>query len=50
MLARLVALLEQCGGCGEIGRASCRERVEIWVGAVSLKKKINGEEWMGRYV
>src|SRR5256886_6619497 len=24
---------------GEIGRASCRERVEISVGAVSLKKK-----------
>src|SRR5438046_9950455 len=23
----------------EIGRASCRERVEIWVGAVCLKKK-----------
>src|SRR5262249_60377734 len=22
----------------QIGRASCRERVEIWVGAVSLKK------------
>src|SRR5262249_58744480 len=29
-------------GLHEIGRASCRERVEIWVVAVSLKKK--GEE------
>src|SRR6266496_5081038 len=26
-------------GIDEIGRASCRERVEIWVVAVSLKKK-----------
>src|SRR3989337_4254872 len=25
--------------CAKIGRASCRERVEISVGAVSLKKK-----------
>src|SRR5690606_20070983 len=24
----------------EIGRASCRERVEIWVGAVGVRKKI----------
>src|SRR5687767_15845445 len=24
---------------GEIGRASCRERVEMWVGVVSVKKK-----------
>src|SRR5258707_8258098 len=28
-----------CGACGQIGRASCRERVEISVVAVSLKKK-----------
>src|SRR2546430_4147429 len=34
-----------CGGSppGEIGRASCRGRVEISVGAVSLKKKKKGE-------
>src|SRR6266536_5781403 len=32
----------------EIGRASCRERVEISVVAVSLKKKNNGREgWCG---
>src|SRR5205823_9409615 len=27
---------------GKIGRASCRERVEIWTGAGSLHKKIGG--------
>src|SRR5437879_13788362 len=27
----------------EIGRASCRERVEISVGAVWVKKKVSGE-------
>src|SRR5205809_6305748 len=26
----------------EIGRASCRERVEIWVGAADVKRKGNG--------
>src|SRR5207253_8428191 len=25
------------GGCLEIGRASCRERVEVWVAAVAVK-------------
>src|SRR5690349_24992595 len=29
---------------GEIGRASCRERVEVSVGAVALKKKKQVEE------
>src|SRR2546422_9880757 len=37
------------GGEGEIGRASCRERVEISVVAVSLKKK-EGREGEGRVV
>src|SRR5258708_32254606 len=34
----------------EIGRASCRERVEISVGAVSLKKKKTEEERAARSV
>src|SRR3712207_9520675 len=47
---RAISLLPDClvcvveagqgvGGVPEIGRASCRERVEISVGAASLKKK-----------
>src|SRR5438046_9476745 len=32
----------------EIGRASCRERVWIWVGAGWLKKKKTGEKHMKR--
>src|SRR5206468_7887104 len=31
--------LVEVDGYNEIGRASCRERVEIWVVAESLKKK-----------
>src|SRR5690606_40887667 len=27
----------------QIGRASCRERVEIWVGAAQVEKKSGGE-------
>src|SRR6266513_3589690 len=37
----------QVGGRGKIGRASCRERVEISVVAVSLKKKRVGERVEG---
>src|SRR5947209_20127789 len=33
---KIIALLEQEP---EIGRASCRERVEIWVGVGALKEK-----------
>src|SRR5688572_33419683 len=34
----------------EIGRASCRERVEIWVGDVSLEKhKAGGRDVFGRH-
>src|SRR2546430_16961350 len=45
-----------CGGChtiqgvsGEIGRASCREKVEISVGPASLKKKKRTECQQSRF-
>src|SRR5437867_13015432 len=34
-------------GVGEIGRASCRERGESWVGGVALKKKSQWERLAG---
>src|SRR3954462_7830063 len=37
--AGCIVLDDQGGKMPEIGRASCRERVEVSVGAVSLKKK-----------
>src|SRR5262249_59941190 len=39
--------VEQPGQRHQIGRASCRERVEISVGGVSLKKKREGECGVG---
>src|SRR5947208_17023775 len=39
-LPRALAELRERGAAGEIGRASCRERVEMSVGAVDVERKI----------
>src|SRR5687768_5224550 len=42
-VAALTPKAEIEGEMGEIGRASCRERVEVWGGAVSLSRKTDRE-------
>src|SRR5262249_60734146 len=46
--ARVASIMENTNLSKQIGRASCRERVEISVVGVSLKKKIRGRGWMRR--
>src|SRR5207248_10839097 len=46
MAVAICAALDRFTGAGKIGRASCRERVEVAVGGGGVKEKVTGDEWV----